>query len=447
MEIETLNAGDVITLLNGVTFDEKAAIFDDFVGGVDFDTWTIGNGAWGNGNGGVVPTNVGYTDEGVLVLRGNGKYYSGDDIKGVGTLKNGKNTGAALISKFKVGPGRYETKMKVLPRLGACTAFWTYSNRASETGVNDNHEIDIELPGGKTSGVINFKNVLNTNYITENYNNSQDINVSEAFGSEASINLNDGEFHTFGFDWYTNPGMVVYFIDGRVTAVSEIFTPTLQSRVWLGNWFPNNPGFVGDSLFETDYMYVDWFKYLPFDASQNFELYEAIASVEGAAESEYPTSSIAIPEVNKVSNGDFEYIRKNTQEGYGWNFSRLSNEEQEIKDVCYAKSGIGHDSSCGALIKDGGYLSSNVDSVYEGFKFHFSFYGKGISEGGQVKLNFVGSTSNQAIETATNKIPVGDWTLFEGDVVAPKDAYGIRIEAYGKNGCEFVIDDVKLEIK
>ena len=77
------------------------------------------------------------------------------------TLKDGRNTGSVIISRFLTGPGHYEVKMKPLPRLGACTALWTYTNRVSSIyDENDNHEIDIELPGGKTNNAISFKNVL-----------------------------------------------------------------------------------------------------------------------------------------------------------------------------------------------------------------------------------------------------------------------------------------------
>lgn len=444
---ETIVPGESIRLLNGVSYDIDHAVFDDFVGGVDYSRWSIGNGAWGNGNGGVVPANVGYTDDGVLVLRGNGLHYSGDNIKGVGTLKDGRNTGAALISKFLTGPGHYETKMKLLPRQGACTAFWTFTNRSTSSGVNDNHEIDIELPGGKKSGVISFKNVLNTNYVTESYNQSQDVNVGTTFASDTPICLNDGAWHTFGFDWYTNPEQVVYFIDGKVSAVSTIFVPTLQTRLWLGNWFPNNAGFVGSSEFETDYMYVDWVKYLPFDQSQKFEEYTPTISVQTSAQQDYPTTPMAYPSVNKVSNGDFEYVKSHELSGYGWNYSRLSNETQNVSDVCYAKRSIGHDASCGAYIKDGGYLSQTIDSVYQGFNYHFSFNAQAANQGGKVVVNFINAYTTKALKSVVYPVTSTDWQNYEGDLEAPADAYAIRLEAYTSKGNALSLDDVILEKK
>lgn len=441
-----LAVGDNIALLNGVTFAPEEGVFDDFVGGVSFDRWAIGNGAWGSGNGGVVPKNVSYSEDGVLILRGNGLYYAGDDVKGVGALKDGRNTGAALISKFKTAPGRYETKMKVLPRLGACTALWTFANRPTASGVNDNHEIDIELPGGKTSGIVSFKNVLNTNYITEQYFSSQDVNLKEAFSAPEETFLNDGRWHTFGFDWYTNPGRVLYFVDGRVTAQSDVFVPTLQTHIWLGNWFPNNSGFVGQSLFETDYMYVDWFKYLPFDSSQSFEACDPGITVETAPASLYPTSPAAYPEINKASDGDFEYILDHAQNDYAWKYGRLSTETQNVIDVCGAEAGLGHDDSCGAFIKDGGYLSQNIDSTYEGFGYDLSFQGKSLGAGSKVVVNFVNAYTSRAIESYT--FPLDDasaWKKYGGAFIAPKESYAIRLEAYTQTGTTMYLDDVVVE--
>ncbi|MEI3536615.1 MAG: glycoside hydrolase family 16 protein [Bacilli bacterium] len=190
-----------ITLLENIDFDFKNTFFDDFSNGVDFSSWYIANHAWGNGNGGVVPENVHYTDNGILYLQGNGKYYSDGDIKGVGDIKDGRYTGAALISKFNVKPGRFEIKMKPLPRQGACTAFWTFAYQFTDDIENKNHEIDIELPGGSQTGIPTFENVLNTNYNTETKKQSYDTNLKNIF--DQNIYLNDGNYHVFGFDWYT----------------------------------------------------------------------------------------------------------------------------------------------------------------------------------------------------------------------------------------------------
>lgn len=439
-----LAQGDKAHLISGIEIDENGSFFDDFSSGINKDNWIIGSGAWGNGNGGVVPGNVFYTDEGTLLLRGNGSYYSKNEIKGLGTLKDGRNTGAALISRFGTRPGHYEVKMKPLPRLGACSAFWTYANRNGTAGEeNDNHEIDIELPGGKNSGLISFKNILNTNYVTESLSISQDTELEKVTEGK-TINLNDGNFHVFGFDWYTDPALIVYTVDGYVSAVSDSFIPTLEGRLWLGDWFPNNSGFVGNSLFETDYMEVDWVKYLPFK-NQPFTEYNAAITVNEAEASQYPSSPIVRPSVNKIANGDFEYyLRKGTEEGYGFEFSRLSSSEEEIKDVCYVSPDAGFQGSAGAVIRNGGYLSSVIDSVYGGQKFKFGVDAK--SEGGSSKIILRYRDSSESnISSETLEVTSTDWAHHEKEITAPDGTYSLLIQIYSqKESDNLTIDNLSL---
>lgn len=439
-------------LLEGVEYDLSNAVFDDFVNGIDQSLWIIGNGAWGNGNGGVIPENVSYTEDGILILRGNGEYYSENDVRGVGTLKDGKNTGACIISKFNATPGHYEVKMKPLPRKGACTAIWTYANRPSSSGEeNENHEIDIELPGGKSNSPICFRDVLNTNYITESYNESQDVDLNVVTQGKV-INLIDGNFHTFGFDWYTNPGKVIYFVDGIITAVSDMFTPTLDGKFWIGNWFPNNAGFVGLSKFETDYMLVDYAKFIPFK-DQPHEEFEATPSVAAASLSQYPTSPVVIPEVNQVANGDFEYVvRKETQENYGWTFSRLNGVKDEVSNICYAQDGVGVEGSAAAVIKDGGYLytTTPIDGIYEGDSFTLSFEGKSNTQYSQVIIRFKDS-ADRLIDGANQSIVLNsaDFKQYEKTYTAPEGTYSVELQAYSYNGkvisgAEMVLDNIKI---
>ncbi len=328
--------GEAVCLLPGVKLDYDRAFFDGFDNGVDYDNWYIGKQAWGaGGNGGVIPENVNYTDDGTVVFSGNGEYYTRGDVAGVGAVKDGTLTGGALISKFLTGPGRYEIKMKVLPRLGACSAFWTFAyddNAPNGFPSPGNHEIDIELPGGNKAGGdnIGFDSILNTNYWTVDHNISQDKKLQNATGGAVTA-VNDGKWHTFGFDWYTvepgesetvdgerptDTGKVVYYVDGVVTSVIDAFVPFYQSRLWVGVWFPHNTGFVGDALFEKDYMSVDYISYVPFKDQPYYE--EFVPDVNGVADiSEYPMYPVAAVKGNLISNGDFEYAARNMSNN-GW---------------------------------------------------------------------------------------------------------------------------------
>lgn len=480
-----IKAGDAIKFLDGVTVDYSNMFFDDFTDGVDYDSWYIGKQAWGaNENGGVIPENVNYTDEGVLILSGNGGYYTSGDVQGVGARKDGSLTGGAIISKFVTGPGRYQVKMKVLPRLGACSAMWTYCFEQSTGG---NHEIDIELPGGKDhSSVISFENVLNTNYITVEMNESQDVNVSSVAGSSDTIALNDGQWHTFGFDWYTNPEMVVYYVDGIVTAVSKIFVPYVQARLWLGVWFPNNTGFVGDANFESDIMSVDYIQYIPFLDQPCQEYDPAISSSQVAAKEEYPMAPVSTAVVNKISNGNFEYVLDHNTEGYGWTFdarylfadesNKIRNEireqvstenpnlsaqelnkivaeryrakEKEIlsvgaREMCYIQNGLGYHESCGAYISDLGLLRQVIDGVYADFNINLQFKSKGI---GKIILQFETESGLSIIKEEILDVNDTQYTLHTLAAKAPQGTRQVTVVVASVYGGELFIDDFILNI-
>ena len=382
-----------------------------------------------------------------MVLRGNGLYYAHEDIHGLGVLKDGRNTGSVIISKFRVGPGHYETKMKPLTRLGACNAFWTYTNRNPTIySENDNHEIDIELPGGKSNGTISFKNVLNTNYVTEGMNISKDINLNEATKG-TTINLADGKFHTFGFDWYTDPEVVIYFVDGYITAISDVFVPTLESKLWLGNWFPNNAGFVGESLFETDYMLVDWVKYVPFK-NQPFEAWNASVSVNDVPLSQYPSTPVFLPTANMIANGDFDALsKKEDYSNFGWVFSKLNGYESiPVQDICFIDQTRGYEMSAAAHLKEGGYLSTVVDSVYEGQLYKFSYMSKNNADDARIIISYRDITQT-VISKETIKVPKSDDFIENTkDIIPPENTVSISFAIYANDerDLDFLLDDVSL---
>ena len=451
-------------LYEGIELDLDNLFFDDFMDGVNKDNWYIANQAWGSGgNGGVIKENVGYTDDGILVLKGNGKYYTEGKVKGVGSYKDGSLTGAALISKFTTRPGRYQIKMKVLPRLGACTAFWVYSYDQSN---GNNHEIDIELPGGANSThVISFENVLNTNYITVQMRESQDTKLTELEGMDENfVALNDGNWHTFGFDWYTDPELVVYYIDGVVTAVSNVFVPFADTRLWLGLWFPNTSGFVGEALFESDAMYVDWVEYIPFKNQPCDTLETTFGKDQVAADDEYPTTPISIETPNKVSNATFEYAKTHSDyENYGWDFNKrnltsdetaylknkykeeyLSNNpdatdeeinnyiNEKLKEIRKTTSlnnltrilpNSGMNDSYGIEVKDIGRIRQVIDSIYDGYNIDFSFYAKGK---GKVTIQFQNNIDSKISEIVFD-IDELDYKNFKYQGIAPEGTKKIMI--------------------
>ena len=433
-EMVLLKPTDSIRLLDGIVLDYENAFFDDFSDGVKYENWYIAKQSWGGSNGGVIPENISFTDDGILRLKGNGGYYLEGEVKGVGDVKDGRYTGAALISNFLTGPGRYEIKMKVLPRIGACTAFWTY---AYEFDNELNHEIDIELPGGNRSGNPTFANILNTNYIKESQSISQDTKVSDILNEE--IYLNDGEWHVFGFDWYTSPEQIVYYIDGKVCATTDLFIPELQSRLWVGVWFPVTSAFVGSAEFESDYMEIDYVSYIPFK-NQTTVAYTPVTN--GVAnKNEYPTVPVTNEVVNKVANGTFEYVVSGKENRSGWKLEKYINEKQELSEVCNISSDFGFENSKALFVKDNGVASQIIDAVYNGFAHKFSFKAKGY---GTLTINYYSIDRTTPLKTYTLDIDSEDFYDYFIELVAPTNSQVMEIQFDTFENNYIIVDNVSL---
>ena len=434
-----LNPGDNLSYLNNIELDYDNIFFDDFADGVSSSDWYIGNQAWGGGNGGVIPENVSYTDDGILVLTGNGRYYLDGDVKGVGDVKDGRYTGAALISKFMVGPGRYEIKMKVHPRLGACTAFWTFAYDHSDSS---NHEIDIELPGGVHKGVVSFENLLNTNYQTESNMITQDVKVSTLLGEE-EVFINDGKWHTYGFDWYTNPERVVYHLDGKVTATTEIFVPYKTGRLWVGDWFPVSSSFVGAADFETDHMLVDYISYTPF---KNQPVTEFVPDVNGVATiNQYPQSPVSLRKINKIANGDFEFTKEQLLNS-GWTFKKYLNmgDKKPIDEVVYVEENKGVSLSNALMVKDSGVAMQNLTAIYNGFEHDFSFMAKGK---GKVLINYYATMTTEILEQLSLDVDSEDFKEYKIDLKAPANTQQMTFMFQTSMGNQMYVDDISLYTK
>ena len=72
----------------------------------------------------------------------------------------------------------------------------------------------------------------------------------------------DGQFHTYRFDWHTRDPCVRFFVDGVLVATNRAHVPTLASRLWIAAWFPR--GWAGTPQFHTSELVVDWVRITPF---------------------------------------------------------------------------------------------------------------------------------------------------------------------------------------
>lgn len=369
-----------IPVLSGEELDYSNQIFDDFDDGIDSNNWWINHRSWANvngrKNGGVVSENVFYdSTKGTAILRSTGDYYA---EKGIRTPKNalaedGKRSGGDLVSKFFTYPGRYEIRMKVSPRYGVCTTMWTYieyGNYVESLDGRHNHEIDIELPYDG-----NFKKISFGNYIggfEETMHTSEKVLIDNP--------LNDGEYHTFGFDWYyndtTNHKVINYYIDGEILSTIDKYVPFYKTKVNIGVWIPDSRLAGTPPRFDKAYCDIDYFKYIPFKNNHHEDAScpdgkDPYSFTTGAPIEEYPTVSTPNIVRNYFPNGTFDYVKN--QSAYNW--TNMESNGIENSGITIAKGTYDRNSSSnsgGASIAQNGYLAGYIDSCYKGQTYNLS---------------------------------------------------------------------------
>lgn len=268
----------------GLNKSSPLAFFDDFTNKIlSSNLWNVGDFKWGpDFNHGVRPENVLWNKDGIVTIKSYGKYFSDPQ-------KNYQ--GGTLISKLAYGPGRFETKMKMVPRFGTSTAFWTFmygdsldlmGNLKSEL----NQEIDIELNVNQ-----DFKSVWFTNWHTE----KDSTHVSKL----TKINNADGDWHIYAFEWHTSPNRIDYYIDNELIYTSYTHVPYVAGNIFIGNWFPRN--WAGNADFEEDYMQIDYISYTPYENKPYVNYNKA-----NFKSSTFPTKSLPLPPVaNMIADASF----------------------------------------------------------------------------------------------------------------------------------------------
>ncbi|MDE5896830.1 MAG: glycoside hydrolase family 16 protein, partial [Clostridia bacterium] len=278
----------------------KDTFYEDFSNGIDSDIWEVSNQKWGANNHGTSSKNVFYSTNEQRVS-------AADATGGIAVLRSlgdlqmeeaNRRTGSALITRRTFGPGKYEVRMKVLPRLGQCTAFWTYYSNGGQTADTIKYsEIDIEMPmeGSykKWSGT-SYERFIDWNILAER----------QTVTSEDTEGLNDGKWHTYCFEWRTDAENgdrgVVWYRDGVKLGEARENVPIYTAALWVGNWFPPDKSWVGTPDFEEAYMYIDWIRVTEYnDPSQ-----QGGGGSSARAEAT-DLGSRPIPQNNYIANGSF----------------------------------------------------------------------------------------------------------------------------------------------
>lgn len=430
-----------IPLEAGEEFDYENQYIDTFDNGINSDKWYLNNKVWGqvNGrkNGGVVPDNVFYdSTEGTAILRATGDQYAEKGItqKDAAESRGGRRTGADLVSKFWTYPGRYEVRMKVAPRYGACTSLWTYIEYAAtnNNGDHHNHEIDIELPWHGDFNQIS-------------YGNYSSLSQHTSYKYFTPSPMNDGEYHTFGFDWYYNNNTgnkkIVYYYDGETYTI-DTNIPFYKTKVNIGVWIPNSELAGQIPAFDKAYVDIDYFKYIPFKNNlhqdSDYPSTYVISEANVASLDQYPSTSTPIPlsSRNYFPNGTFDFVYRRTDSSE-WLDSTITG--QTISNGTILKTTYDYSSSSrsgGLLLQNNGTLEATIDSCYAAQKYQLTFNYK---KGGTAAVEYYNS-SGVLLNTASYELESSNsWTAFSQEVPMIKNVSYVKVKFAG--GSETLILD------
>lgn len=398
--------------------------YDDFSEGVRTDVWQVSNQKWGANNNGTSPANVMYSrnrskvaaegaDGGIVVMRSRG------DLQTDPTLRR---QGAAIITRDTFGPGKFEVRMKVMPRLGAVTAAWTYySNGGMTKETNKYSEIDIELPHDAS-----FKKWSGTTY--EYFYDWGVLAERGTVINEYADGLNNGEWHTFAYEWRTNKATgdygVVWYIDGvKVNELRE-YVPNYKAAFWVGHWFPDDAGWIGFPNFEEAYMYVDWVRITQYDDPV---MEGGGGGPGGGTATDLGTADI--PQNDYVANGT---LRIANGELRGW----TSNED------AFTVNGSG------VTLNPSSRLTQMISAQYAGYSFTLTADAKVLSGSGKCKISvdyMIGSVRFGGTEALEFDAAGGTKTL--DFTVTGSNVTDLRVVITTEEGVTATVNNVSLNMK
>lgn len=126
---------------------------------------------------------------------------------------------------------------KVVP--GSCSAaFLLWGNSLTE--------IDIEYLGSKPNSL------FFTTWIDRNHKNTIEVHTGDVAAG----------MHKYDIVW--KPGIVQWYLDGKLVATSKKFVPTHPATIRINHWGTHNPGWGGYATANVDrFMFVKSFTFTP----------------------------------------------------------------------------------------------------------------------------------------------------------------------------------------
>jgi hypothetical protein len=414
------------------------------------DEWRIYTAGWG-GNG-LSPANVGFTRHplalnslgsdggGVVMLTANGHYVDQPGRRG---------EGGCIISTRMFGPGKYEVRMRVAPRLGACSTAWTLfstsnSENTNTSNNNEYHEIDIEAPAADRNGGHGFNawgGVAYEEYYNDINDNNRLINRSRGVTAHTPTPYNDGQWHTFGFEWRTqgyagvqpaNPGApdgaVIWYMNGEEVARTAQHTPYYPGQFWLASWFPlappHMPAYANSNMeywlgipdFEQAYMFIDWIKITEYDDpykthhrsdmdpdwSSNSSIrpgQEIQANIYGSVPFRGNATNLMnnVPINNYISNGNFSlssdgfmpassHFERGRNPGEPWDNPDFANAPTDAVGWNVYEGGTAARNGNSLRVQSASRAFQEISAQYNGYAFTVTADGRIVSGSGEAKI-------------------------------------------------------------
>lgn len=214
-------------------------------------------------------------------------------------------------------PGRYEIRVMLPKKSSSQFELMLYGRYG---GVRDTCSITIDTPVVGEGNIYNNLGIACMNRISGTGRASQKCTISK--------DLNDGNFHVIGFDWYCSDThkCVRFFIDNTEIATLTENVPDVPMRIYLGSQPHSGLSNVKNN-FDYDYCEVDFIRFTAF-ANQNINtsgtitadnVYEDITNTV--------STNIDIPRIlkvkkdgvtnvaSKVTKADSEIIVRNFNSG------------------------------------------------------------------------------------------------------------------------------------
>ncbi len=420
---------------------------EEFTNGMSDDIFAVLDAKWDAGgvkpHNGVRKRNIFYTKDsknnGYVAIKGRGLYNHDE-----GTIA-GSPEGGCFITKEHLGPGRYEIKMAAMPREGGITAFWTYCTTTGSEATSQN-EIDIEI-GGKTDGTA-YESLWATTWTSHKNTSHEAPNVTDM------LYLNDGEIHTYTFDWYTayptdKMPRIDWFIDGKlITSISNDTVPTHEMPLWIGLWFQS---WAGEAQFDTDYLLIDEVSYSAFEEKQVYDNCRTKPSYTQYKPSESGIQTLSfdtIKNVNKIANGLFKQTSASSDGSLnGW-FKDVSSKGTHEIVTEDQKNKLKLTASTDTTEKyHGQYINQTITEAYPNYKFDFKVTAKkaDANSKGQIILYYMDKTNKVLSQTTIDVTSLED-TLYTKEITMPAKSQKLKVEFTADDGST-TFSDVSLVFK